>query len=56
VNKKVKPPAAFTLKFAQKRAKQKPDKFEDGPITQLEEVGFESTDKLLFGEPIEVEV
>jgi hypothetical protein len=31
VNKKVKPPAKFTLKFAQKRGKQKPDKFEGGP-------------------------
>jgi hypothetical protein len=61
VNKLVKPPAKFTLKFTQAAGKQKPTHFEGGPIDVLttsfgggpfSESGLASTDTLAFPVPM----
>ena len=63
VNKLVKPPAGFNLKFTQAKGKQKPPKFELGPVDVLEtsinggpieESGLMSTDLLTFAAPLEI--
>jgi hypothetical protein len=60
VNKLIKPPGHFTLKFAQSTGKQKPTHFESGPIDVLStsfggpflESGLASTDTLAFPAPL----
>ena len=59
VNKLVKPPAHYTLRFAQSAGKQKPTKFESGPTDVLStsfggpfaESGLSSTDSISFAVP-----
>ena len=59
VNKLVKPPAHFMLKFVQAAGKQKPPKFEGGPIDVLftsfggpfVESGLSTTETIAFGPP-----
>lgn len=60
VNKLIKPPAHFTLKFAQSAGKQKPTHFESGPVDVLStsfggpflESGLVSTDTVTFLAPM----
>jgi hypothetical protein len=60
VNKLIKPPGHFTLKFTQATGHQKPSHFEAGPIDVLStsfggpplESGLASTDSLAFGLPL----
>ncbi len=61
LNKNVAPPKHFTLKFTQKKGKQKPTKFEVGPVDVLstalgggpfEESGLASNDSLTFAAPL----
>ncbi len=61
INKNVAPPKHFTVKFAQKKGKQKPTKFEVGPVDVLstalgggpfEESGLASSDELNFVGPL----
>ncbi len=60
VNKLVKPPAKFTLKFTQAAGKQKPTNFEGGPVDVLStsfggpfiESGLASTDAIKFPVPM----
>lgn len=60
VNKLIKPPGHFTLKFAQSAGKQKPTHFESGPIDVLStsfggpflESGLASTDTITFLAPM----
>lgn len=62
VNKVVKPPSHFTLKFTQAAGKQKPTKFEAGPTDVLStsfggpfaESGLSSTDEISFPIPVTV--
>lgn len=59
VNKLIKPPGHFTLKFTQAAGKQKPPKFESGPIDvpstsfggPFAESGLSSTDTVSFALP-----
>lgn len=61
VNKNVAPPKHFTVKFSEKKGKQKPTKLEGGPVDvlgtsfmggPLEESGLASTDELHFAGPL----
>lgn len=62
INKLVKPPSHFTLKFTQAAGKQKPTNFEGGPIDVLStsfggpfaESGLASTDTIAFPVPITI--
>jgi hypothetical protein len=63
INTLLAPPAHFTLKFAQKESKQKPKKFEGGPVDVLETslnagplevTGLAVTDEIEFAAPLEI--